>query len=83
MFSVLETLREPATLPALLMLTDLQEVPIWDLAVTMQLESAVMGERQSAACVQEMVRGSSGGDGEGRSLPGRGRHWPNPEGQRN
>lgn len=83
MFSVLETLREPGMLPALLMLTDLQEVPVWDLAVTMQLESAVMEERQCTAYVQEMVRGSSGGDGEGRNLPGRGRHWPNPEGQRN
>ena len=83
MFSVLEILREPAMLPALLMLTGLQEVPIWNLAVTVQLESAMMGERQSTVCVQETVRGSSGRDGEGRHLPGRGRHWPNPEGQRN
>lgn len=36
----------------------LQEAPIWNLAVTVQLESAMMGERQSTICVQETVRGS-------------------------
>ena len=45
-FSALESLHEPATLPALLMLTSQQEVPTWELAVTMELESALMGKRQ-------------------------------------